>query len=59
MRVETEIIESILKLYGFEAHVIDQKSYVHAIKKRMDETDFSRDAGGRKNTGRQAPARGR
>lgn len=30
--VETEIIESILKQYGFDAHVADQISYIHAIE---------------------------
>ena len=30
--VETETIELILKLYGFEAHVTDQKSYIYAIE---------------------------
>ena len=30
--IETEIIEAILKLYGFEEHVVDQKSYIHAIE---------------------------
>lgn len=30
--VETEVIESILKRYGFEGHAADQKSYIHAIE---------------------------
>lgn len=30
--IETEIIESILTLYGFEPHFTDQKSYIHAIE---------------------------
>ena len=30
--VETEIIESILTLYGFDPHFTDQKSYIHAIE---------------------------
>ena len=30
--VETEIIESILTLYGFDPHITDQKSYIHAIE---------------------------
>ena len=30
--VQTEIIESILTLYGFDPHITDQKSYIHAIE---------------------------
>lgn len=30
--IETEMIESILTLYGFDPHVTDRKSYIHAIE---------------------------